>query len=243
MDRLQLVEASVEDLIVEDGAVHGVITAEGISLRARCVVLTTGTFLRGEILIGRTRRAAGRFARATAHGDEGALEVEGASVGVAATLDRLGLPLARLKTGTPPRLDGRTIAWSDLRLSAQPSETPPTFLSYRNALRDSPIAPSVITCFMTHTTDETLRIVRESSHTLPTYQGDEAGAHSALCSLQSPPSTHPHPHPPRLTLRQPLDTTPWTWPFRRWATVLPLNRHQSGTVSRGAAPSGSAHPE
>ena len=96
-----LVEASVEDLIVEDGAVRGVTTGEGGTLRARSVVLTTGTFLRGEILIGRTRRAAGRFARARAaleKGDESALEVEGASVGVAATLDRLGLPLARLKT-------------------------------------------------------------------------------------------------------------------------------------------------
>ena len=171
-DRLALVEALVEDLLVEDGVVRGITTADGATLLARAVVLTTGTFLRGEILIGRTRRPAGRLARA-AGADEGAeaLEVEGASVGVAVTLELLGLPLARLKTGTPPRLDGRTIDRDDPRLTAQPSEDPPTFLSTRNALRTSPIAPDLVTCHMTHTTERTLEIVRASAHLLPTYGG------------------------------------------------------------------------
>eukprot|EP00962_Isochrysis_galbana_P051909 scaffold23324_cov68-Isochrysis_galbana.AAC.1 len=221
---LRMVEAAVEDLLVEGGAVRGVTTAGGATLRSRSVVLTTGTFLRGEILVGRTRVPAGRMARpgrgdgdvaggvggvgrasggggfrgggasggvgsaavgsgggaggwrgdgaAGCAGDDEALyQTEPSSVGVAATLARLGLPLSRLKTGTPPRLDGRTIRWGDPSLTPQPSEDPPTLLSYSNALRGRPIAPGVVTCFMAHTSDETLRVVRQHAGELPEYRG------------------------------------------------------------------------
>lgn len=103
---LDVVEAAADDVLLEGGEVAGIITADGATIRARAVVLTTGTFLRGRVHVGRNSRPAGRLVRESENG-----ELEPPSIGLAATLDRLGLPLARLKTGTPPRLDGRTIEW------------------------------------------------------------------------------------------------------------------------------------
>ncbi len=166
--RLSLVEAAVEDLIIEDGAVVGIVTADHAELRARSVVLTAGTFLRGVILLGDTRREAGRFKRkesSTAISD--ADELEAPTIGIARTLERLELPLGRLKTGTPPRLDGTTIDWSSAALKPQASEAIPPFLSFTNALRTAPIAPGTVTCNLVHTTDETARVVRAYAHMLP----------------------------------------------------------------------------
>lgn len=170
-DNLEVVEAAVEDLLMDDGAVGGVLTASGEQLRARAVVLTAGTFLRGVVHIGRHSRPAGRFVRDTD-------ELEPPTVGLAATLERLGLPLSRLKTGTPPRLDGRTIDWAHPELEPQPSEQPPTFFSYANALRVEPIAPSLVTCVKTATNARTHALVASSQDALPLYEsggGDGLG--------------------------------------------------------------------
>ena len=170
---LQIVEAAVEDLIVDGGRVCGIRTSEGGVLHSRAVVLTAGTFLRGTVHIGRQSRPAGRFVRDTQTG-----EVEPPTVGLAATLERMGLPLARLKTGTPPRLDGRTIDWAHPALVPQPSETPPTFFSEAHALRTEPLAPGLVTCVKTETNRETHALVEANVHRLPAYEsggGDGLG--------------------------------------------------------------------
>ena len=180
---LSVVEAAVDDLILRNGAVGGVLTASG-EIRARSVVLTAGTFLRGTVHIGRESRPAGRFVR-----DTETDEVEPPTVGLAATLDRLGLPLSRLKTGTPPRLDGRSINWDHPELTPQPSETPPTFFSYANALREAPLAASLVTCVLTKTNPRTHALVAARTDRLPLYEsggGDGTGPRCACtCRAQS----------------------------------------------------------
>jgi len=158
---------------VRNGEVAGVVTSAGESLFARAVVLTAGTFLRGTIHIGRESRPAGRMIRDSTSG-----EVEAPTVGLAATLQRMELPLARLKTGTPPRLDGRTVTWRHRAVAPQPSESPPVFFAYENAMRQLPLADALIDCYKTQTTEETHEIVRRESHQLPLYEsgeGDGAG--------------------------------------------------------------------
>ncbi|MGB3021539.1 MAG: FAD-dependent oxidoreductase, partial [Methyloceanibacter sp.] len=108
---LEVIEAAVEDLLVEQGAVAGIVTADGRNIRAGAVVLTTGTFLRGLIHIGERKIPAGRIDEAPA-------------LGLSERLYGLGLRLGRLKTGTPPRLDGRTINWDALQV--QEGDDPPT---------------------------------------------------------------------------------------------------------------------
>ncbi len=102
---LVVIEAAVEDLIVEAGQVAGIVTQDGSRLRAGAVVLTTGTFLNGLIHIGETKIPAGRINEAPA-------------LGLSERLYGLGLRMGRLKTGTPPRLDGRTIRWDGLEVPA-----------------------------------------------------------------------------------------------------------------------------
>jgi tRNA uridine 5-carboxymethylaminomethyl modification enzyme len=169
-ERLRVVEAAVDDLLLADGRVCGVRTEAGEALHANAVVLTAGTFLRGLVHIGRVSRPAGRFVRDTETG-----EVEPPTVGLAATLDRLGVPLSRLKTGTPPRLDGRTIDWSHPDLVPQPSEDPPTFFSYANALRSAPLASSLVQCARTFTNVRTHAVVNANRHALPLYEGEGIG--------------------------------------------------------------------
>ena len=104
------------------------LTDAGEELRSAAVVLTAGTFLRGVVLIGHERIAAGRMGRTLPPAEEeargGQLELEAASVGLARTLHEMGLPMGRLKTGTPPRLDGRSVDWSHAALQPQPSVSP-----------------------------------------------------------------------------------------------------------------------
>src|SRR6202040_2308835 len=100
---LEVIEAAVEDLIVEQGNVAGIVTADGRSIRAGAVVLTTGTFLNGLIHIGEKKIPAGRINEAPA-------------LGLSERLYGLGLRMGRLKTGTPPRLDGNTIHWDALEV-------------------------------------------------------------------------------------------------------------------------------
>lgn len=123
---------SVEDLVLDSSpstspthAIRGITTAAGQTLLAPTVVITTGTFLKGKCYLGKTSYAAGRHLR-------NSQEVEAPSIGLSNTLEqKLALPLGRLKTGTPPRLDGKTIDWA--RLEPQPSDDPPRPFSYLNS--------------------------------------------------------------------------------------------------------------
>ncbi|WP_026873249.1 tRNA uridine-5-carboxymethylaminomethyl(34) synthesis enzyme MnmG [Inquilinus limosus] len=150
---LDLVAGSVEDLTFDSsGAVSGVTLADGRMLAAGAVVLTTGTFLRGLIHIGEEKRPAGRVGDAP-------------SIGLAETLHRLGLTLGRLKTGTPPRLDGRTIDWA--ALEEQKGDDPPIPFS---DLTDRITVPQV-SCFITYTTPAAHELIRANLHRAPMYSG------------------------------------------------------------------------
>jgi tRNA uridine 5-carboxymethylaminomethyl modification enzyme len=150
---LTIQAASAENLIL-GVANHaaGVVTGDGEEIRAGAVVITTGTFLRGLIHIGEERVSAGRVGEAP-------------SVGLAQTLARFGFPLGRLKTGTPPRLDGKTIDWSGLE--RQPGDDPPPPFSY---LTDRIRVPQ-IACHITGTTAASHAIIRANLHRAPMYSG------------------------------------------------------------------------
>ena len=150
---LTILAAGVEDLILDEtNAVAGIVTAEGEKIRAGAVVITTGTFLRGLIHIGEEKVSAGRVGEAP-------------SVGLARTLAHFGFPLGRLKTGTPPRLDGRTIDWSGLEVQA--GDDPPPPFSY---LTDQIRVPQ-IACHITGTTAASHAIIRANLHRAPMYSG------------------------------------------------------------------------
>jgi tRNA uridine 5-carboxymethylaminomethyl modification enzyme len=155
---LTILAGSAEDLIVEGDRAAGVITAEGVRIAAGAVVLTTGTFLNGLIHIGERTIPAGRARR----GREG---VEPPSTGLAARLAAAGFPLGRLKTGTPPRLDGRTIDWA--ALEAQPGDDPPQPFS---VLTERITTPQ-IACHITGTTEATHAIIRANLGRSPIYSG------------------------------------------------------------------------
>ena len=150
---LRIHEAAVEDLLLDaDGRCSGVITEAGEAIRAAAVVLTTGTFLRGLIHIGEQRIPAGRVGEAPA-------------VGLATTLERAGFQLGRLKTGTPPRLDGRTIDYSGL--TVQPGDDPPEPFSTLTAAITQP----QIACHITHTSEAGHALIRDNLHRAPLYSG------------------------------------------------------------------------
>ncbi|MEL7050004.1 MAG: FAD-dependent oxidoreductase, partial [Pseudomonadota bacterium] len=152
-DRLTVVEGGVEDLLVSSDRCVGVVCADGRELHAGAVVLTTGTFLNGLIHIGEKKVSAGRA------GEQPALKLSERLYG-------LGLPMGRLKTGTPARLDGRTINWSGLTM--QPADDPPVPFSF---LTDKITVPQ-IECGITHTTAETHAIIRDNLDRAPMYSGD-----------------------------------------------------------------------
>ena len=141
-------------------------TRERIEIESSTVVLTTGTFLRGVLMIGKERISGGRHLRDSE-------EVEPPSVGLALTLERFGFPLGRLKTGTPARLDGRTIDWGACAI--QPSERPAVPFSHVRQSRgeEPPLAREgrLIDCYQTATNEETHRLVMEYAHLLPEYDG------------------------------------------------------------------------
>jgi tRNA uridine 5-carboxymethylaminomethyl modification enzyme len=150
---LTIKAAAAEDLILDDsGAAAGVLTAGGEAIRCGAVVVTTGTFLRGLIHIGEERIAAGRVGEAP-------------SLGLPRTLARLGFPLGRLKTGTPPRLDGKTIDWAGLE--AQPGDDPPSPFSFLTAR----IRVPQIVCHITGTTPASHALIRANLHRAPMYSG------------------------------------------------------------------------
>ena len=143
---LQLAEAAVKDLVIlPGGGVGGVVLSSGELLSAPAVVLTAGTFLRGVVLLGRTRTPAGRFIPSSSTAAEGGPDLlELPSTAMVQTLERLGLPLARMKTGTPSRIAARSIDWGHTSLEPQPSEDPPAYLSFANALRAAPDAAELV---------------------------------------------------------------------------------------------------
>jgi tRNA uridine 5-carboxymethylaminomethyl modification enzyme len=147
---LEVVEASAEDLLTKNGEVVGVVLDRGEPLSCGAVVLTTGTFLRGLIHIGEQRIPSGRIN-------------EPPSVGLAERLHALGLSMGRLKTGTPPRLDGRTIRWSEL--AEQPGDNPPVPFSTLTTA----IANPQISCHITHTNERTHAIIRANLDRAPIY--------------------------------------------------------------------------
>lgn len=153
MDNLSIVAAEADDIAFDAGGqITGVMATNGQFFHAAAVVLTTGTFLRGLIHIGETKIPAGRVGEAPA-------------LGLSTTLERLSLPLGRLKTGTPARLDGRTINWSGLE--EQPGDFPPPPFSY---LTDKITTPQV-PCHITYTTARTHDIIRANLHRAPMYSG------------------------------------------------------------------------
>jgi len=145
-----------------DGRLSAVITERGRRIACGALVLTTGTFLRGEIHLGEERIPAGR------HGDAPA-------VGLALALDRLRLPLARLKTGTPPRLDGRTIDWAGLE--AQPGDEPPEPLSWLTERITNP----QVQCGITWTTSATHALIRANLHRTAVHAGRIQGPGPRYC--------------------------------------------------------------
>ncbi|WP_303976597.1 tRNA uridine-5-carboxymethylaminomethyl(34) synthesis enzyme MnmG [Dongia mobilis] len=160
---LSILAGAAGDLeIGADGRVAAVITEAGLRLACAAVVLTTGTFLNGLIHCGEERIPAGRVDEAP-------------SRQLAQTLYRLGLPMGRLKTGTPPRLDGRTIDWKSLE--SQPGDNPPVPMSYLTAGITTP----QIACGITYTSAAGHDLIRENLHRAPIYSGQIEGTGPRYC--------------------------------------------------------------
>ena len=160
---LSIFQQSVEDLIVKNGRVTGVVTGLGLKFFATTVVLTVGTFLGGRILIGNTEKAGGRA------GDP-------PSIKLADRLREMPFRVARLKTGTPPRLDGNTLNY-DL-MSEQPGDVPIPVFSFLGKRSDH---PEQVSCHITHTTEETHDIIRGSLSESPMYTGAIEGVGPRYC--------------------------------------------------------------
>jgi tRNA uridine 5-carboxymethylaminomethyl modification enzyme len=149
---LRVIEGEADELIISNGAVTGIRLTEGRELPAGAVVVTTGTFLRGLIHLGERNWPAGRVGEAPA-------------VGLSASFERVGFALGRLKTGTPPRLDGATIDWSAVEM--QPGDDPPEPFS---VMTDRITTPQ-IQCGITRTTAATHEVIRANVHRSPMYSG------------------------------------------------------------------------
>ena len=162
-DGLDVIEAEVSDLIMDGQTVQGVILADSSEIKSHTVVLTTGTFLRGIIHIGDISKPGGRM------GDKPAIPL-------AERLDSFGLPLGRLKTGTPPRLDGRTINWDNLE--TQPADDDPTLFSFMSA---KSVIPRQIECGITHTNARTHEIIEKNLSRSAMYGGHIDGVGPRYC--------------------------------------------------------------
>jgi tRNA uridine 5-carboxymethylaminomethyl modification enzyme len=159
---LHIKQAEVVDLVLEERTVRGVKLRDGRTVFAGAVVITTGTFLNGLIHCGEEQYPAGRSG-------------EPPSVLLGEALKRLGLRGCRLKTGTPPRLDGRSIDWS--RFAEQPGDVDPTPFSFRTV----ELPQKQISCHIAYTTPETLRIIRENVGRSPMYSGQITAVGPRYC--------------------------------------------------------------
>lgn len=167
---LTIKAAAVEDLLIkdeDDGTLSGVITGEGQAITCAKVILTTGTFLRGMIHIGDERIPAGRKSIRS--------ENEPPALGLSDTLERFGFTLERLKTGTPARLNAKTIDWS--KCTVQPGDQPPIPFSFMN----DKISVPQIDCYITHTNEKTHDIIRENLHKSAMYSGHIEGTGPRYC--------------------------------------------------------------
>jgi tRNA uridine 5-carboxymethylaminomethyl modification enzyme len=159
---LTVIEGEVDDLVISNGRVSGLKLVDGREYATGAVVLTTGTFLRGLIHCGEKQTPAGRVGEAPA-------------LGLSLTLERLGVTLGRLKTGTPARLDGRTIDWAAVEM--QPGDEPPEPFSVLTDRIENP----QIQCGITRTTDATHEIIRANVHRSPMYSGQIASRGPRYC--------------------------------------------------------------
>lgn len=161
-DNLSIIESEAVDFLMENHRVSGVVLRDGSQISSRSVILTTGTFLRGVIHIGDVSRPGGRMG-------------EDPSVKLAERIDSFGLAMGRLKTGTPPRLDGRTIEWSVLE--KQPGDDTPTLFSFMSSGVDA----QQISCGITRTNESTHDIIRENIGRSAMYGGHIDGVGPRYC--------------------------------------------------------------
>lgn len=162
-ENLDLFQQAVEDVTLDGDRISGVVTAMGVEFKARAVVLTAGTFLSGKIHIGLENYEGGRA------GDPAAKSLGG-------RLRELNLPQGRLKTGTPPRIDGRTIDFS--QLTEQPGDTPVPVMSVRG---NAEMHPRQVSCWITHTNLQTHNIIRSGFDRSPMFTGKIEGVGPRYC--------------------------------------------------------------
>lgn len=160
---LTVFQAAVDDLVIEGDAVRGAVTQTGLTFHAPAVVLTAGTFLAGKIHVGQTQYAAGRM------GDPPATTL-------AARLRERPFVIDRLKTGTPPRIDGRSLDYSVM--AEQPGDDPRPVMSFLGNVADH---PAQVSCWITHTSERTHEIIRGALHRSPLYSGQIEGIGPRYC--------------------------------------------------------------
>ncbi len=160
---LSVFQAAVDDLVIEGDAVRGAITQTGLAFHAPAVVLTAGTFLAGKIHIGETQYTAGRM------GDPPATTL-------AARLRERPFAIDRLKTGTPPRIDGRSLDYSVME--EQPGDDPLPVMSYLGHVAEH---PRQVSCWITHTSERTHEVIRNALHRSPLYSGQIEGIGPRYC--------------------------------------------------------------
>ncbi|TNF34368.1 MAG: tRNA uridine-5-carboxymethylaminomethyl(34) synthesis enzyme MnmG [Gammaproteobacteria bacterium] len=160
---LTLFQQAIDDLVITGDKVTGVVTSNGIRFHSHCVVLTAGTFLAGRIHIGLQQQPGGRA------GDP-------PSQRLSDRLHELPLTIGRLKTGTPPRIDGRTIDYSQLQ--EQPGDTPVPVMSF---LGSADQHPRQVSCHVAHTTEKTHEVIRNNLHQSPMYAGVIEGIGPRYC--------------------------------------------------------------
>lgn len=160
---LVIFQQAADDLIIKNGRAEGVVTQMGLTLYARTIVLTVGTFLGGKIHVGNKQLAGGRA------GDP-------PSIALANSLRDLNLPVGRLKTGTPPRIDKRSLDFQ--QMAVQPGDTPLPVFSYLGSAEDH---PQQVPCHITHTQEKTHEIIRNNLHLSAMYSGVIEGVGPRYC--------------------------------------------------------------